>query len=211
MTILSDVDIFREIEEGNLVIKPYEGGLLQPASYDFRLSGEFRVFNYYNQTCIDPSKQQRLTTHIQSPEFVIHPGEFVLASSTEWWEFPRHIVGRLEGKSSLGRLGLIVHATAGYFDPGFQGTATIELANVSRLPIILRAGMKIGQMAFEYLSSPSGRMYGDRELASRYQGQTEPTESRVSLRAAEVRSRAAHPASGYKDTGDPHNARWEQS
>lgn len=180
--ILSDAEIEREISEGNLGINPYDRDRLQPASYDVLLGDTFRVFEKSHRTFIDPRNiPEDLTKLVKIDKggyFVLHPNELVLGATVEYWRFSDRIVGRLEGKSSLGRIGLLIHATAGFFDPGFQGTGTLELANVAGLPILLYPGMAIGQMSFAYLSSPSRRLYGDASLGSHYQGQVDPEASR---------------------------------
>ncbi len=180
--LLSDSDLTAEIAAGRVGIDPYEPGLIQPSSLDVRLDRWFRVFNNSRYTHIDPSAQQDdLTTLIeaQSDEpFVLHPGEFVLGSTLELLTLPDDLAGRLEGKSSLGRLGLLTHSTAGFIDPGFSGHVTLELPNVANLPITLWPGMKIGQLCLFRLSSPSAHPYGSQIYGSRYQDQHGPTPSR---------------------------------
>ena len=175
--LLSDRDIVAEIDAGRIVLDPYEAGMLQPSSIDVRLDRFFRVFDNHKYPHIDPAQDQSDLTRLVEPEgdeaFVLHPGEFVLGSTYEVVTLPDDIAARVEGKSSLGRLGLLTHATAGFVDPGFSGHVTLELANVATLPIKLYPGMKIGQFCFLRLSSPSEHPYG-----SRYQGQRGPTPSR---------------------------------
>ena len=183
--LLSDRDIRAEIAAGRLGIDPFDDGLVQPSSVDVRLDNLFRVFNNTRYTHIDPSiRQDELTTLVEPKEgepFVLHPGEFVLGSTYERCTLPDDLAGRLEGKSSLGRLGLLTHSTAGFIDPGFSGHITLELSNVANLPITLWTGMKIGQLCLFRLTSPALHPYGSAEYGSRYQGQRGPTPSRAHL------------------------------
>ena len=183
--LLSDRDIRAELAAGRLGIDPFDDGLIQPSSVDVRLDNLFRVFNNTRYTNIDPAKQQdELTTLVEPAEgepFVLHPGEFVLGSTYEVVTLPDDIAGRLEGKSSLGRLGLLTHSTAGFIDPGFSGHVTLELSNVATLPIKLWPGMKIGQLCLFRLESPAEHPYGSQVYGSRYQGQRGPTPSRSYL------------------------------
>ena len=180
--LLSDGDIRKEVESGRLVLEPWDAELLQPSSIDVRLDRFFRVFNNSAYTHIDPAIQQDELTSLVEAEgespFVLHPGEFVLGSTLEVVTVPDDLAGRLEGKSSLGRLGLLTHSTAGFIDPGFSGHITLELSNVANLPITLWPGMKIGQLCLFRLSSPSEHPYGSAVYGSRYQGQRGPTPSR---------------------------------
>ena len=180
--LLSDRDLRKEIEAGRLEIEPYDPALLQPSSVDIRLDRFFRVFNNTKYTHIDPAiRQDDLTTLVEKSDeepFVLHPGEFVLGSTYERVAVPDDLAGRLEGKSSLGRLGLLTHSTAGFIDPGFNGHITLELSNVANLPIILWPGMKIGQLCLFRLSSAAEFPYGSAQYGSRYQGQRGPTPSR---------------------------------
>jgi len=180
--LLSDRDLTAEIANGRVGVEPYEPGLIQPSSIDVRLDRWFRVFNNSRYTHIDPSMQQDdLTTLIEAKAdepFVLHPGEFVLGSTLELLTLPDDLAGRLEGKSSLGRLGLLTHSTAGFIDPGFSGHVTLELSNVANLPITLWPGMKIGQLCLFRLSSPAAHPYGSQIYGSRYQDQRGPTPSR---------------------------------
>ena len=180
--LLSDGDIRKEVESGRLVLEPWDAELLQPSSIDVRLDRYFRVFNNSAYTHIDPAIQQDELTSLVEAEgenpFVLHPGEFVLGSTLEVVTVPDDLAGRLEGKSSLGRLGLLTHSTAGFIDPGFSGHITLELSNVANLPITLWPGMKIGQLCLFRLSSPSEHPYGSVVYGSRYQGQRGPTPSR---------------------------------
>jgi len=183
--LLSDRDIRAAIDSGSLGIEPYEPGNVQPSSVDVRLDRFFRVFNNSKYTHIDPKLQQdELTSLVEVEEgdaFVLHPGEFVLASTLEKFTLPDNLAGRLEGKSSLGRLGLLTHSTAGFIDPGFSGYVTLELSNVANLPMTLWPGMKVGQMAIFRMSSPAEVPYGTGALGSKYQGQRGPTPSRAYL------------------------------
>jgi dCTP deaminase len=180
--LLSDRDIKAAIAADRLKLEPYEPSLLQPSSIDVRLDRWFRVFNNQQYTHIDPATQQDDLTTLVEPKgddpFVLHPGEFVLGSTLEAVTLPDDLAGRLEGKSSLGRLGLLTHSTAGFIDPGFTGHITLELSNVATLPIILHPGMKIGQLCLFRLSSPAEQPYGSQAYGSRYQGQRGPTPSR---------------------------------
>ncbi len=183
--LLSDRDIKAQIEAGRIGLEPLEMGLLQPSSMDVRLDKFFRLFDNHKYPFIDPREQQDELTRLVEVEpneaFILHPGEFVLGSTFEFVSLPDDIAARLEGKSSLGRLGLLTHSTAGFVDPGFQGHVTLELSNVATLPIKLWPGMKIGQLCFFQLSSASENPYGSQKYESRYQGQRGPTASRSHL------------------------------
>ena len=183
--LLSDRDIAAEIDAGRIALDPWDPQMMQPSSIDVRLDRYFRVFENHRYPHIDPSEEQLdLTREVQRDEdepFILHPGEFALGSIYEVVTLPDDIAARVEGKSSLGRLGLLTHATAGFIDPGFSGHVTLELSNVATLPIKLWPGMKIGQLCFFRLSSPAMRPYGSGEYASRYQGQRGPTASRSYL------------------------------
>jgi len=183
--LLSDRDLRAELGAGRLCVDPYEEAMLQPSSIDVRLDRFFRVFDNTRYTHIDPSvRQDELTSLVEAngdEPFVLHPGEFVLGSTFERVALPDDLAGRLEGKSSLGRLGLLTHSTAGFIDPGFTGHITLELSNVANLPITLWPGMKIGQLCLFRLSSPAEHPYGSARAGSRYQGQRGPTPSRAYL------------------------------
>ena len=183
--LLSDRDIIAAVEAGQLIVDPWDAELLQPSSVDVRLDRYFRVFNNTQYTHIDPGLQQDELTTLIEPKgddpFVLHPGEFVLGSTLEVVTLPNDLAGRLEGKSSLGRLGLLTHSTAGFIDPGFTGHLTLELSNVANLPIMLWPGMKIGQLCLFRLSSAARNPYGSAAAGSRYQGQRGPTPSRSYL------------------------------
>lgn len=183
--LLSDRDIRAEIAAGRVSCEPFHEAMIQPSSVDVRLDKFFRVFENHKYSVIDPSiEQPELTREVVTEgdePFILHPGEFVLASTYEVITLPNDIAGRLEGKSSLGRLGLLTHSTAGFIDPGFSGHITLELSNVANLPVKLFPGMKIGQLCLIRLSSPAEHPYGSEKYGSRYQGQRGPTASRSFL------------------------------
>ena len=180
--LLSDRDIRKELAEGRVVLDPLDDAMVQPSSVDVRLDRFFRLFDNHKYAVIDPAQDQPDLTRLVEVEgddpFVLHPGEFVLGSTYETVTLPDDVAARLEGKSSLGRLGLLTHSTAGFIDPGFSGHVTLELSNVATLPIQLWPGMKIGQLCFFRLSSPAEHPYGSDRYGSRYQGQRGPTASR---------------------------------
>ncbi|MEE8716105.1 MAG: dCTP deaminase [Coriobacteriales bacterium] len=179
--VLSDHSIREEITAGRIVIDPFVPSNIQPSSVDLRLGKDFRVFEYSSHPFIDPmAKGVDYTKHLvvdSDGSFVLHPGEFALGTTFERIALPDNIVGRLEGKSTLGRLGLMIHSTAGYVDPGWDGFLTLELANVANIPIILHPGMRIGQISFTYMSTPVDVPYGSPSLGSHYQGQVGATPS----------------------------------
>ena len=183
--LLSDRDLKAAIDDGRLVIDPYDPAMVQPSSIDVRLDRYFRFFENHRYPHIDPAEQQdELTRMVETPPgepFILHPGEFVLGSTYETITLADDIASRLEGKSSLGRLGLLTHSTAGFIDPGFSGHVTLELSNVATLPIKLWPGMKIGQVCVIKLSSPAEHPYGSAIYGSRYQGQRGPTPSKSYL------------------------------
>ena len=179
--VLSDRTIRRLLHEGRIGIEPYDESLLQPSSVDVRVDRYFRVFHNARYPFIDVREPQEDLTElveVDSEPFILHPGEFVLGSTLERIRLPDDLVARLEGKSSLGRLGLLTHSTAGFIDPGFSGHVTLELANVANLPITIYPGMKIGQLSFMQLTEPTATPYGSAALGSKYQGQRGPTPSR---------------------------------
>jgi dCTP deaminase len=182
---LSDGTIRQLVTDGRIVVDPWEPEHVQPASVDLRLGDSFRVFDNHRITAIDLREvPTNLTSEIKvGPDdpFVIHPGEFCLGRTLEWVELPDDIVATVEGKSSLGRLGLIVHATAGFVDPGWKGTLTLELNNLTRVPIKLYPGLLIAQLSFMALDRAAERPYGSPELGSHYQGQVAATESRYGV------------------------------
>jgi dCTP deaminase len=183
--VLSDRTIRSEIEGGRIVIDPYDPGMIQPSSVDLRVDRRFRVFHNSRHPFIDVRQpMEDLTEAVEVPEdrpFILHPGEFVLGQTLERVSLPDDLVARLEGKSSLGRLGLLIHSTAGFVDSGFSGNLTLELSNVANLPITIYHGMPIGQISFMRMDGPVEHPYGSGENASKYQGQDEPTPSRFYL------------------------------
>jgi dCTP deaminase len=180
--VLSDRTIERLIDDGSIGIDPYDASLLQPSSVDVRVDRYFRVFHNARYPYIDVKEpQEELTEEVEISDdqpFILHPGEFVLGSTLERVRLPDDLVARLEGKSSLGRLGLLIHSTAGFIDPGWDGPVTLELSNVANLPITIYHGMKIGQISFMQLTEPTSTPYGSSSLGSKYQGQRGPTPSR---------------------------------
>jgi dCTP deaminase len=188
--LLSDGDIKLELSTGRIALEPLDLDMIQPSSIDVRLDRFFRLFDNHKYPYIDPAEDQPDLTHLVEVEggepFILHPGEFVLGSTFELVTLPDDIAARLEGKSSLGRLGLLTHSTAGFVDPGFSGHVTLELSNVATLPIKLWPGMKIGQLCFIRLSSPAEHPYGSGKYGSRYQGQRGPTASRSHLNFSTV-------------------------
>jgi dCTP deaminase len=181
--ILSDRTIREELEAGRIEIDPLDASCIQPSSVDLHLDRYFRVFRNHTSRVIDVKEDQDNLTELIKVEpdeepFILHPGEFVLGSTSERVRLPVDLVGRLDGKSSLGRLGLLIHSTAGFVDPGFEGHLTLELANVANLPITLYPGMKIGQISFLMMTSAADVPYGSKAVGSKYQGQRGPTPSR---------------------------------
>ena len=181
-SVLSDATIRELVESGRIVIEPWDPAMVQPASVDVRLGNSFRVFHNHRIQSIDRADPPRdLTEHVEIPDdgqFVIHPGEFVLGRTAELVGVPDDIVVRIEGKSSFGRLGLVVHATAGFVDPGFRGTLTLEITNFNSVPIVLRPGLPIAQLSFMALDKAAEKPYGHPDLGSHYVGQVDATESR---------------------------------
>ena len=190
--VLSDRSIRAEIEAGRVVIDPYDPDLIQPSSIDVRVDRRFRVFQNSRYPYIDVRQAMEDLTElveVQGEEpFILHPGEFVLGQTLERVTLPDDLVARLEGKSSLGRLGLLIHSTAGFVDSGFSGNLTLELSNVANLPITIYHGMPIGQISFMRMDSPVERPYGSGDTGSKYQGQGEPTPSRFYLNFERARS-----------------------
>jgi dCTP deaminase len=180
--ILSDRDLRAEIAGGRIIIEPYDESCMQPSSIDIKVSNLFRVFRNHSAAVLDVKEDlTALTELVEVPidgVFMLHPGEFVLGSTLERVGVPNDLVARVEGKSSLGRLGLLIHSTAGFIDAGFDGHVTLELANVANLPITLYPGMKIGQVSFMRMTSPAENPYGSGAKGSKYQGQRGPTPSR---------------------------------
>ena len=181
--VLSDHTIKEELAAGRIVIDPLGEGCIQPASVDLHLDRRLLLFRNSRRPFIDVREDMSDLTEMEEIEadqpFMLHPGEFVLASTLEDIELPGDLVARLEGKSSLGRIGLLIHSTAGYVDPGWKGHLTLELSNVANLPVTLYYAMKIGQLSFLRLTTAADNLYGSPELGSKYQGQTEPTASRI--------------------------------
>tara|TARA_Y100000592_G_C5310820_1_gene240008 strand:- start:53 stop:628 length:576 start_codon:yes stop_codon:yes gene_type:complete len=181
--MLSDTDIKSSIKNRDIEISPLIEEYIQPSSVDLRVGSDFRVFENHKYSHIDPKAHQDdlttlITASIEEP-FVLHPGEFVLGTTFEKISLSNKVVARLEGKSSLGRIGLLIHSTAGFVDPGFSGYLTLELSNVANLPIKIYPEMKIGQISFYYLNSPSESEYGTETYGSKYQGQEGPTPSKI--------------------------------
>lgn len=184
--ILSDKDLLKELKDGDLVVDPITDldQQIQPASIDIRLGTEFKEFIQANIPCIDPSNQNETVKYTrdfsinEDEDLILHPGDFILASTKEYFEIPRHKVATIEGRSSIGRLAVIIHTTAGYIDPGYQGKITLELSNVGRTPIALKPNMRIGQLVVSELTSPCERAYNE-DRDSKYQNQTGPEESKI--------------------------------
>ncbi len=181
--VLSDKTIKELVKSKKLVISPFSSDLVQPSSYELRLANTFRVFKNTKQAYLDVRQpvgnfMELIKVSADEP-VIVHPGAFILAETMEYFEFPDDLAGKLEGKSSLARIGIIIHATAGFFDPGFKGTGTMEISNLANIPIALYPGMKIGQMSFHALSTPAEFPYGSRKLENKYQGQRGPTESKL--------------------------------
>jgi dCTP deaminase len=192
--VLSDRTIREEIEAGRIALDPFDPSMIQPSSIDVRVDRKFRVFHNARYPFIDVRQPQDDLTELVEIEgeepFILHPGEFVLGQTLERVRLPDDIVARLEGKSSIGRLGLLIHSTAGFIDCGFEGNLTLELSNVANLPITIYHGMPIGQISFMRMDGPVEHPYGSGEARSKYQGQDEPTPSRYHLN---FREQAAEP------------------
>jgi dCTP deaminase len=190
--VLSDNTIRAEIEAERIVIDPFDPGLVQPSSVDVRVDKRFRVFQNSRYPYIDVRQPMEDLTELVTVEgdepFILHPGEFVLGQTLERVTLPNDLVARLEGKSSLGRLGLLIHSTAGFVDAGFSGNLTLELSNVANLPITIYYGMPIGQLSFMRMDAPVEHPYGSTETGSKYQGQAEPTPSRFYLNFSDPKS-----------------------
>ena len=183
--VLSDKTIREEVEAGRIVIDPFDEGMIQPSSIDVRVDSSYRVFNNTRYPYIDVKQPMEDLTELVRTEgdepFILHPGEFVLGQTLEKVTLPNDLVARLEGKSSLGRLGLLIHSTAGFVDAGFSGNLTLELSNVANLPITIYEGMPIGQLSFMKMDHPVESPYGASDRESKYQEQAEPTASRYYL------------------------------
>ena len=182
--VLSDRSIREALASGRLIVEPTSDDCIQPSSVDVHVDRYFRVFPNHTQRVIDVREAQEDLTELidvgEDEPMILHPGEFMLGSTTERIGLPDDLVGRLDGKSSLGRLGLVIHSTAGFIDAGWDGHITLELSNVANLPITLYPGMKIGQVSFFQMTTPAERPYGARGLGSKYKGQRGPTPSRYS-------------------------------
>ena len=187
MAILSDQDIKKYLEEGKITIEPLEdpGRQIQPSSVDLRIGNEFKGFRIIRQPCIDPLDKSDLESYMESfhleqgEAFIIHPGEFALATTYEAVKLPDDLVARVEGRSSMGRLGITMHVTAGYIDPGFQGKITLEISNIGKMPVALYTGQRVCQIVFETMTSPSQRPYGHPDRDSKYMGQDKPVTSKI--------------------------------
>jgi dCTP deaminase len=187
MAILSDQDIKKYLEEGKISIKPLEDPerQIQPSSVDLRIGNEFKGFRIIRKPCIDPLDKSDLESYMESfhldqgEAFIIHPGEFALATTYEAVKLPDDLVARVEGRSSMGRLGITMHVTAGYIDPGFQGKITLEISNIGKMPVALYTGQRVCQIVFETMTSPSQRPYGHPERDSKYMGQDRPVTSKI--------------------------------
>ncbi|NYB51907.1 MAG: dCTP deaminase [Methanobacteriaceae archaeon] len=187
MAILSDRDIKKYLEEGKISIDPLEdpGRQIQPSSVDLRIGNEFKGFRIIRKPCIDPLDKSDLESYMESfhleqgDAFIIHPGEFALATTYEAVKLPDDLVARVEGRSSMGRLGITMHVTAGYIDPGFEGKITLEISNIGKMPVALYTGQRVCQIVFETMTSPSERPYGHPERDSKYMGQDRPVTSKI--------------------------------
>lgn len=187
MAILSDQDIKKYLDEGKITIEPLEdpGRQIQPSSVDLRIGNEFKGFRIIRQPCIDPLDKSDLESYMESfhleqgEAFIIHPGEFALATTYEAVKLPDDLVARVEGRSSMGRLGITMHVTAGYIDPGFQGKITLEISNIGKMPVALYTGQRVCQIVFETMTSPSHRPYGHPDRDSKYMGQDKPVTSKI--------------------------------
>ena len=186
MAILSDVDITKYLDEGKIVIDPIEDDKqIQPSSVDLRLGDEFKGFKIVTKPYIDPFDKTDLESYMdlisvkKGEPFIIHPGEFTLATTYEYVKIPDDIVARVEGRSSMGRLGITMHVTAGYIDPGFEGKITLEISNIGKMPVALYPGQRVCQIVFETMTSPSAKPYGHKERDSKYMRQTGPQVSKI--------------------------------
>lgn len=187
MAILSDSDIKKHIEEGLIIIDPLEDPerQIQPSSVDLRIGSEFKGFRIIRKPCIDPKDKSDIESYMESfhitekEPFIIHPGEFALATTFEKVKLPDDLVARVEGRSSMGRLGITMHVTAGYIDPGFCGKITLEISNIGKMPVALYPGQRVCQIVFETMTSPAEKPYGHPDRDSKYMGQTRPETSRI--------------------------------
>ncbi|MDR0912896.1 MAG: dCTP deaminase [Methanobrevibacter sp.] len=189
MAILSDVDIKKYIDDGKICIDPIEDAekQIQPSSVDMRIGNEFKTFKIVRKPFIDPKDPTDISSYMQSifidegDSFIIHPGEFALATTYEFVEIPDDLVARVEGRSSMGRLGITMHVTAGYIDPGFKGKITLEISNIGKMPVALYPGQRVCQIVFETMTSPSQKPYGHPDRKSKYMNQKHPVSSRIKL------------------------------
>ena len=187
MAILSDQDIIKYLDEGKITIEPLEdpSRQIQPSSVDLRIGNEFKGFRIIRKPCIDPLDKSDLESYMESfhleqgEAFIIHPGEFALATTYEAVKLPDDLVARVEGRSSMGRLGITMHVTAGYIDPGFEGKITLEISNIGKMPVTLYTGQRVCQIVFETMTTPSLRPYGHPERDSKYMGQDKPVTSKI--------------------------------
>lgn len=187
MAILSDKHIIEYLESGKIVIEPIENPevQIQPSSVDLRIGNEFKGFRIIRKPCIDPMDESDIDSYMQSffieegEPFIIHPGEFALATTYETVKLPDDLVARVEGRSSMGRLGVTMHVTAGYIDPGFHGKITLEISNIGKMPVALYTGQRVCQIVFETMTSPAEKPYGHPERDSKYMGQDRPESSRI--------------------------------
>lgn len=187
MAILSDVDIKKYLDAGKIVIDPLDHPeiQIQPSSVDLKIGNEFKGFRIVRKPCIDPMDKSDLESYMESfyidegEPFIIHPGEFALATTYETIKLPHDLVARVEGRSSMGRLGITMHVTAGYIDPGFHGKITLEISNIGKMPVALYTGQRVCQIVFETMTSPSERPYGHPERDSKYMGQKRPITSKI--------------------------------
>ena len=187
MAILSDKDIKEHLKSGKIVINPLTNPKvqIQPSSVDLRIGREFKGFRIIRKPCIDPMDQSDLESYMESfyidegEPFIIHPGEFALATTYETIKLPNDLVARMEGRSSMGRLGVTMHVTAGYIDPGFHGKITLEISNIGKMPVALYTGQRVCQIVFETMTSPSEKPYGHPDRDSKYMGQKSPVTSKI--------------------------------
>ena len=186
MAILSDKDLKKCIDDGKLVIDPLtDEKQIQPSSIDMRIGDEFKVFRVIRKPFIDPKDDDDIASYMESltvedgEAFIIHPNEFALATTYEYVKVPDDLVARVEGRSSMGRLGVTMHVTAGYIDPGFEGKITLEISNIGAMPVALYPGQRVCQLVFETMTTPADKPYGHPDRNSKYMGQKSPESSRI--------------------------------
>ncbi|MDD5959199.1 dCTP deaminase [Methanobrevibacter wolinii] len=186
MAILSDQDLKEYIKNKKIIIDPLKDEeQIQPSSVDMRLGDEFKVFKVIRKPYIDPKDDEDLASYMESiivennNAFIIHPGEFALATTYEYVKVPNDLVARVEGRSSMGRLGVTMHVTAGYIDPGFEGKITLEISNIGAMPVALYPGQRVCQLVFETMTNPAEKPYGHPDRNSKYMGQKSPETSRI--------------------------------